>query len=765
MFSHILLLFSVSLGSSLSMNTDTILPGEFLSRNRTLISQGGTFEMGFFSPGNTGNYYVGIWYKGLPQKNLVWVANRNHPVSDPFSSKLELLWDGNLVILASSKRQIWSTRLTLLMPNSTSGVLLDNGNFILRKTSDVSSVAWQSFDHPTDTWLPGAKFKFNTSEKTVLVAWRNLNDPTSGIFSTSMGAKGALSLFNRSEAYWIGRDWTGDDYRRRSSVTAENVINYTFVSNENETFSKYSAIAPYNLSRIVIEPTGLLKQLVWAKNIQEWKVLWVNPAQECEIYPFCGAASNCNQSDAPLCDCALGSSDDLKPEDHLGQCNRRNASKCSGDRKDIFFLMTRTQLPNNYDSLVVENIDACRLLCLSNCSCSAFAYTANCRIWTDDRFLVQRSANDGVFKDFYVRIAVLDWKEEIKKKGKPSLKFIAAVVVSLAFLVLLSVSLVTIRTRPSATAVDDHLLNFEYRVLKKATKNFSEKIGEGGFSSVFRGALPDSTPIAVKTLANQNTSNKQFLAEVRTIGMIQHVNVVRLRGFCADKSKRFLVYEYLKNGSLAAHLFQKGSNALDWKTRYGIAIGIAKGLGYLHERCRDRIIHCDIKPENILLNSELAPQIADFGLAKLLGRDVSCVITTMRGTRGYLAPEWISGGAITSKVDVFSYGKLLFEIISGKRNIEELNSDMRDYLPLQVAKSIAKGEEVLPLVDRRLEGLVEMEELCRACKVACWCIQDSEKDRPTMSQVVQILEGVMAVEKPPIPRILLQLVGSGEIEA
>jgi len=228
--------------------------------------------------------------------------------------------------------------------------------------------------------------------------------------------------------------------------------------------------------------------------------------------------------------------------------------------------------------------------------------------------------------------------------------------------------------------------------------------------------------------------------------------VVRLHGFCAVESKRFLVHEYLANGSLAAHLFQKGSNTLDWKTRHSVAIGIAKGLEYLHEGCRDCIVHCDIKQGNILLDAELAPQIVDFGLAKVPGWDVSRVITTMRGTRGYLAPEWISG-AITSKVDVFSYGKLLFETISGKRNIEELNSDMRNYLPLQVANPIAKGEEVLPLVDRRLNGLVEMEEVCRACNGACWCIQDSERDRPTMSQVVQI----MVVEKPSIPRSFCKL--------
>ncbi|XP_056171168.1 G-type lectin S-receptor-like serine/threonine-protein kinase At2g19130 [Syzygium oleosum] len=653
------------------------------------------------------------------------------------------------------------------MPNSTSAVLLDNGNFILRKTSNASSVAWQSFDHPTDTWLPGAKFVYNshTSERTVLVAWRDLDDPAPGIFSVIPEAEERIqfSLFNGSEAYWHGGDWTGNDYGHQPSLTVDNVIAFTFVSNENETYSKYSSVAPYNLSRILLEPTGLLKQLVWAKHVQEWKVLWTQPTLKCEIYPFCGASSNCNQSDAPLCDCALGYLDHLKLEDRLGRCKRRNVSKCTGDRKDNFFLMPNTRLPKNSDWFMVENLEACRLLCLSNCSCSAYAYTANCLIWTDDKFVVQRSADDALSRDFYVRITALDLKEESKKREKPSSNSITAVVVvSVAFLLVLSGSLVTIRRRRSASAADDRLMHFAYRVLKKATKNFSEKIGEGGFSSVFRGALPDSTPIAVKKLVNQNQSNKQFLAEVRTIGTIQHVNVLRLRGFCAEESKRFLVYEYLANGSLAVHLFQKGSNTLDWKTRYGIAIGIAKGLEYLHERCRDRIIHCDIKPENILLDSELAPQIADFGLAKLLGRDVSRVITTIKGTRGYLAPEWISGGAITSKVDVFSYGKLLFEIISGKRNIGELNSDMREYLPLQVANSIAKGEEVLPLVDPRLDGLVEMEELCRACKVACWCIQDSERDRPTMTQVVQILEGVMAVEKPPIPRTFLQLVGINE---
>ena len=179
-------------------------------------------------------------------------------------------------------------------------------------------------------------------------------------------------------------------------------------------------------------------------------------------------------------------------------------------------------------------------------------------------------------------------------------------------------------------------------------------------------------------------------------------------------------------------------------------------MAYLHEECRDCIIHCDIKLENILLDVDYNPKVADFGLAKLVGWDFSQVLTTMRGTGGYLAPKWLSSEAITPKVDVFSFGKLLFKIILGRRNTNMLNDDS-NYFPTSVANAINKGEEVMMLLDYKLENSDSIEELTRACKVACWCIQDDEKDRPTMGQVVQILEGILEVGMPPIPRILQQL--------
>ncbi|KAF7103447.1 hypothetical protein CFC21_104436 [Triticum aestivum] len=217
----------------------------------------------------------------------------------------------------------------------------------------------------------------------------------------------------------------------------------------------------------------------------------------------------------------------------------------------------------------------------------------------------------------------------------------------------------------------------------------------------------------------------------------------------------------MSNRSLDVHLF--GSNSmLNWTARYQIGLGVARGLAYLHDNCQDRVIHCDIKPENILLDSSLLPKIADFGMAKLLGRDYSRVLTTMRGTIGYLVPEWLTGVHITPKVDVFSYGMVLLEIISGRRNSCPScpscgNTDV--YFPVHAAHKLLEGD-VRSLVDHELHGIANLDEVEIACKVACWCLQDDELDRATMGQVVQIFEGLVEITMPPIPRLLQAIAGS-----
>jgi serine/threonine protein kinase len=300
------------------------------------------------------------------------------------------------------------------------------------------------------------------------------------------------------------------------------------------------------------------------------------------------------------------------------------------------------------------------------------------------------------------------------------------------------------------------IIMFRYADLQRATRNFSDKLGVGGFGSVFKGFLNDSSVIAVKRLDGVRQGEKQFRAEVTSLGIIQHINLVKLIGFCAEGDKRLIVYEHMPNHSLDAHLFHTDTTGLRWSIRYEIALGVARGLAYLHDSCRDCIIHCDIKPENILLHASFVPKIADFGMAKILGRDFSRVLTMPRGTVGYFAPEWLIGTVITAKVDVYSYGMVLLEIISGKRNSgrECTTSGDHVYFPAEVANKLLEGNNVETLLDKNLPGDVHLEQVKRSLKIACWCIQDNELDRPTMGQVVQCLEGFLEVGIPRVPRLL-----------
>ncbi|XP_028073352.1 G-type lectin S-receptor-like serine/threonine-protein kinase SD2-5 [Camellia sinensis] len=206
---------------------------------------------------------------------------------------------------------------------------------------------------------------------------------------------------------------------------------------------------------------------------------------------------------------------------------------------------------------------------------------------------------------------------------------------------------------------------FSYEELKVMTTNFDNKLGEGGFGSVFQGTLSDGTNVAVKRLNGFGQVKKSFLTEVETIGSTHHVNLVRLIRFCAEKSYRLLVYEYMSDGSLDTWIFQRHQDlTLGWQSRKKIIMDIAKGLTYLHEECRQKIFHLDIKPQNILLDECFNVKISDFGLSKLIDKDQSQVVTMMRGTPGYLAPEWLSS-IITKKVDVYSFGVVVLEMLCG----------------------------------------------------------------------------------------------------
>ncbi|KAF8409393.1 hypothetical protein HHK36_005468 [Tetracentron sinense] len=774
----LLICFSLNTHVSIGAN-DTISAGQSISGNQTIISDGGNFKLGFFTPGKSQNHYIGIWYNKVSIQTVVWVANRDRPLSDPSSAELKIM-DGNLVLLNQSKFPIWSTNLNSSTSNSIEAALLDDGNLVLRDGTNSSAPVWESLDHPTHTWLPGGKLGLDkrTNKTQRLTAWRSEEDPAPGIFSLELDPNGTSQYFilwNGSENYWTSGVWNGHIFSLVPEMRINYIYNFSYITNENENYFTYSVYDNSILSRFIMDLSGQVKQLSWLENAHEWNLFWAQPRQQCEVHALCGAFGRCNEKALPFCECMQGfgerSSKEWNLSDWSGGCVRKTPLQCGNitlvnGEKDGFLLSPKMRLPVNPQSLAVGRSEECELACLNNCSCTAYSYGSDgCSIWVEDLLNLQQFSDDeSDGNDLYIRLAASEFSSS--KKGTATWVIVGTVAGAVA---LLGFLLVLIwgwqRRRPVGTskAVEGSLVPFGYRDLQSATKNFSEKLGGGGFGSVFKGTLPDSTVIAVKKLEGFSQGEKQFRTEVSTIGTIQHVNLVRLRGFCSEGAKRLLVYDYMPNGSLDSHLFhQNDSSILDWKMRYQIALGIARGLTYLHEKCRDCIIHCDIKPENILLDAELCPKVADFGLAKLIGREFSRVLTTMRGTRGYLAPEWISGVAITAKADVYSYGMMLFELISGRRNSEQSEVGKVGFYPTWAANKLKEGEDVLSILDQRLEGDANVEELTRACRVACWCIQDEETHRLSMGQVVQILEGVLEVNPPPIPRTLQVLVDNQE---
>ncbi|KAG0452233.1 hypothetical protein HPP92_026073, partial [Vanilla planifolia] len=286
---------------------------------------------------------------------------------------------------------------------------------------------------------------------------------------------------------------------------------------------------------------------------------------------------------------------------------------------------------------------------------------------------------------------------------------------------------------------------YTYSDIKKMTMRFKQMLGQGGFGSVYMGFLPSGIPIAVKMIENSISEGSEFINEVATIGRIHHVNVVRLLGFCSEGNRRALVYEFMSNQSLDKLIFPKDksiSQRVSMDKLQEIAIGIARGIEYLHQGCDQRILHFDIKPHNILLDHSLVPKISDFGLAKLCSRDQSMItMTAARGTMGYIAPEIYcrNFGNVSYKSDIYSFGMLLLEMVSGKKHVDPcVENQSATYFPEWIYEQLVKEVDIGLVFERK--GL-ELEIAKKLLVVSLWCIQWNPVDRPTMSRVVQMLVG------------------------
>ncbi|XP_004485681.1 receptor-like serine/threonine-protein kinase SD1-8 [Cicer arietinum] len=792
---------------SISISTDTLTSSQILRTNQTLESTKGTFVLGFI-PGTNSNIYLAIWYKNIQDRVVVWVANRDNPLHNSTNGFLKIGDNGNIVLLNSSDSDnnlVWSSNQTTAKNPILQ--LLENGNLVLRETNvneNPTNFLWQSFDYPTDTLLPDMNmgWNFDTKMEKHLTSWKITGeDPSTGDYSFKIDFHGLPEIFLRNGENIIYRSgpWNGERFSGVPEMQPDtDSIVFNFSTNEHGVNYSFSIGNRSIFSRLVVNSIGELQRLTWVESSKTWTKFWYAPKDQCDDYKECGPYGVCDSNASPVCECVKGFSPKneqaWKLRDGSEGCVRKTNLDCESDK---FFRMENVKLPETSSVFVNKtmSIVECGDLCHRNCSCTGYAnvYVTNggsgCVMWIGQLVDIRTYSDGG--QDLYVRLAA----SEIDNSGSASDSHktnhraeivgitISAVVIILGLAIILCnkrklLSRLNGKTdqRGSLQRSRDLLMNemvfssnrgssgerdmddlelpmFDFNTITIATNNFYEanKLGQGGFGSVYKGRLIEGQVIAVKRLSQTSGQGvEEFKNEVKLIVKLQHRNLVRLLGCCIEKDEKLLVYEYMENRSLDSILFDKTRKPLlDWTRRFNIICGIARGLLYLHHDSRLRIIHRDLKASNILLDSEMNPKISDFGMARIFGKDQT-EANTLRvvGTYGYMSPEYAMDGNFSVKSDVFSFGVLVLEIITGNKNrgFYYANDDMN---LLKNAWSQWREGNALELIDSSISDSYTPSEVLRCIHVGLLCVQERAEDRPTMPSVLLMLSSETALMPEP----------------
>ncbi|XP_047327474.1 G-type lectin S-receptor-like serine/threonine-protein kinase SD2-5 [Impatiens glandulifera] len=732
-----------------------------------LFSNSSNFAFGFSNQKNNPTMFqLVVLYMGSNIQTVVWSANRDSLVgnSDEFN------FDQNgIARLQIGNTTVWST------DTSGKGVVVmelwDSGNLVLLGTDNV--VVWQSFNNPTDSLLQNQNFSDGM---------RLVSNPSSTNLTYYLELKsGDMMLyagFKTPQPYWsLSKD-------SRKTINTAGGEQFDLASIDAGSWNFYNQ-----------NSRDLIWQLPIIKNGGDLNGTWVAVLGNDGSISFSNLRAGVSDTKIPLDSCGLPESCDAylvcsdgnmcRCPQSLSQwnCDRSTMdSSCQKSDSDINNVnLVEVKDATDYFSLgfispvLKTSLDGCKSSCLANCSCAALFFqnsSGNCFQLDIVGSLRKKTGSNGGFVSF-VKVrgqggGTGNGNGNGNGNGSKHFPYVVIIVAATVFVIL---GLVYIGYRrfwkktkfpesPKECSDEDNFLGslsgmpirFSYTELQTATDNFSIKLGQGGFGSVYKGVLPDGTRIAVKKLEGLGQGKKEFRAEVSIIGSIHHLHLVKLKGFCAEGSHKLLAYEFMANGSLDKWIFKKNKEdnfLLDWDTRFNIALRTAKGLAYLHEDCDVKIVHCDIKPENVLLDENYNAKVSDFGLAKLMSREQSHVFTTLRGTRGYLAPEWITNYAISEKSDVYSYGMVLLEIIGGRKNYDPKETSDKSHFPSYAFKMMEEGK-IRDLFDERMAVKESDERVGVAIKVALWCIQDDMSLRPSMTRVVQMLEGLCPVPNPPV---------------
>ncbi|CAA7394627.1 unnamed protein product [Spirodela intermedia] len=744
--------------------------------NQTITSSGGIFALGFFSPGNsTENRYIGIWYNSIPEKTVVWVANREAPLVDA-SGVLTVMADGNIALIDGKGVLLWSSNLTGI-PVNTSAVLLDSGNFVLRDSEE--NVLWESFNQPSDTYLPtmDISLNINTGKSIDLTAWKDPQDPSPGNFSFGLDRKSLLQLVVKegSKILWRSQPWRARQAFVVGNFNTSDTLILSFSFTEKVLSLSSLATGALVLSRYTLDTSGRLNFSFLNPRGNSWSLMSSFPSNACDIYKPCGAFSFCKlEGSAHSCRCLEGFEPTNMKEWEVRNFSRGCLRKVPLrlNKKDEFLRYETMKLPDDFSIWWNRTAEQCMTGCLDDGQCTAYAIAnftggdrigSRCLVWSGELIDLVKAPNSG--EDLYVRVA----SAQLDPNGKSTtlLKIVAPTVAVVATLLMGASFFLLFRKRKSrkgrrvkggkgvlfdgsrslATLGSEHDMSepikLEFSSIMSTTNNFSTKnqLGHGGFGSVYKGKLLSGREVAIKRLSKFSGQGlEEFKNEVKLIAKLQHTNLVRLLGWCDHDDEKLLVYEYMPNGSLDKLIFDERRSAeLDWGKRLRIVEGIANGLLYLHQHSRLRVIHRDLKTSNVLLDAQMNPKISDFGLARIFdGTQTEANTGRVLGTYGYMSPEYAMDGVFSEKSDVFSFGVMVLEIVTGKRTT--------GFYPYKDSFSLVgyvwqmwKEGRSLELVDPAVDNVVLTFEAEKCIRVGLLCVQEDAADRPDMSSVVFML--------------------------
>nr|POE49861.1 g-type lectin s-receptor-like serine/threonine-protein kinase lecrk1 [Quercus suber] len=744
------------------------------------------FAFGFYPQGS--GFAVGIWLVVMDNITVVWTANRDDP---PVTSKasLDFTKDGKLVLRTEQgPEQVIASGAK---GPASYAAMRDSGNFVL--CDNDSKIIWQSFDTPTNTILQNQTLLAGAE----LVSSLNESDHSTGLFHLRMQTDGNLVSYPgnsgdaASDAYWnTGTSGSGlnpngalfDLYL--NSTGGLNLVNHANSATVYTLNGKYffpSADINFNpnndkntIYRATLDVDGIFRLYchTYNENRNDFVYRLLSSLKNaCDVYGFCGFNSFCTLNvDQSNCRCLPGH-DFVDPNRKTLGCERNfSEARCTGGKGNSAFYyirpmenMTWGDIP--YFDKIMSKED-CSSSCLEDCNCDAALFDGNsCQKQKFPLRYLRTSNNTALLKVGSIpkkpRLSIASDTVVITSKTA----MLQIVLETLGFTVLSCVALAIfgrfifkirvlryqrlLKKGNLGLPEEVTLRLFTYTELKRATNSFKEELGKGSFGAVYKGALnKGKKPVAVKRLEKLvEEGEREFRAEMRAIGRTHHRNLVRLLGFCAEDSKRLLVYEYMSNGSLADLLFGAILRP-DLTERLRIALDVARGILYLHEECEAPIIHCDIKPQNILMDDCWNAKISDFGLAKFLMPDQTRTFTGARGTRGYVAPEWHKNIPISVKADVYSYGIVLLEIVCCRKNIDVNASTAEEIVLSSWAFRCYAARELHKLVIGEEVDKLSLEKMVQ---VGLWCIQEEPALRPSMKSVVLMLEGITEVPVPPFP--------------